>query len=161
MKLLLPHSVYSPQDVASLTMELRQYASWFSHNTIKHDHGSTTATVPPFLSPSALELIRQVSKTELLDQTKLDQLVEAIDILKKKSETITITLAALPSDDLKTQLVTWCRETIHPTVLVTFNMNRAILGGLVVRYRSHIFDWSFRRTILTGAQDFAKVLRRV
>ena len=161
MKLLLPNSVYSPQDIALLDIELREYASWFAHNTIKHELGSKGATVPPLLSPSALELIRQVSKKDLLTQDQLDQLVSAIEALKKNAETITITLAGLPPEDLKRKMVAWSRETINPTVLVSFTMNRTILGGMVVRYRSHIFDWSFRRQLIASPKSFSEVLRRV
>ena len=53
-----------------------------------------------------------------------------------------------------------CRP-VAPDVLVNFQFNATILGGMVVRYGSHVYDWSFRRQILAKRDTFPEVLRRV
>ena len=161
MKLRLPDSVYSSQHLTSLILEIRDYARWFYHNGIKERTNTKHAVLPPFLSPAALELIRTCSGTRLLDQPSLDALIEKLVAYEKNAPCLTITLAAPPSGDVKQTLVAWCRTNIAPNVLVAFQFNATLLGGMVVRYGSHIFDWSFRRQILAARDRFPEVLRRV
>lgn len=161
MKLLLPNSVLSPQDLEALTFEIREYASWFSHNTIKHQAGASRGTKAPELTAAALEVLRNWNAQKLLDQATLAELGAALEDFKASAPSLTITLAAPAGGDLKQTLVTWCRENIAPNVLISFRFNATLLGGMVVRYGSHIFDWSFRREILEHHAKFPEVLRRV
>lgn len=161
MKRSLPDGVSSPQDLTALLLEIQEYSRWFSHNSIKAQLKTKHATLPPTLSPPALELIRDASKKDLLNQQAIDTLIQELEAYKKTATTLTITLAAPPSSDLKKTLVAWCRQHITANVLVTFEFNSTLLGGMVIRYGSHIFDWSFRRQILAAHQNFPEVLRRV
>lgn len=161
MKLTLPATVSSPQDVTALLLELQQYARWFAHNGIKARLGTKHATKPPVLSDAALALVRASTGKDLLNQKTLDELVTALTEHHSSATTITITLAAPATADVKKALVGWCRDNIASDILVSFQLNTSLLGGLVVRYGSHIFDWSFRRQILANKQQFPEVLRRV
>lgn len=161
MKRNLPDSVSSPQDLTALLLEIQEYSQWFSHNSIKERLNTKHVTLPPTLSSAALELIRASSKKELLNQQALDALIMDLDTHIKTANTLTITLAAPPSSDLKKTLVAWCRQNITANILVTFEFNSTLLGGMVIRYGSHIFDWSFRRQILAARKNIPEVLRRV
>lgn len=161
MKLLLPNSVSSPQDLMALTFEVREYASWFSHNTIKHQAGAKRGSQAPALSAAALEVLRSWNAQKPITGDTLVELVTALEDFKETAPSLTITLAAPAGGDLKQTLVTWCRENIAPNVLVSFRFNATLLGGMVVRYGSRIFDWSFRREILEQHAKFPEVLRNV
>lgn len=161
MKLKLPDTISSPQDVTALLLELQQYARWFAHNGIKAKLGTKHATKPPVLSDPALALVRASTGKELLNQTVLDELVAALEAHHRSATAVTITLAAPATADVKKALVGWCRDNIAGDILVSFQLNSSLLGGLVVRYGSHIFDWSFRRQILANKQQFSEVLSRV
>lgn len=145
----------------ALELELREYAKWFTHNAIKERTHAKHASPPPALSDVALQLMRSSSGTSLLSQKHLEELVDALEHYKSHALTLTITLAAPAPNSLKQTLVGWCREHISPNVLVNFQFNSTILGGMVIRYGSHIFDWSFRRRIMEARADFPEVLRRV
>lgn len=161
MKLLLPSSVSSEQDLIGLTLELQAYAKWFSHNAVKERVHAKHTTQPPALSRGALELLRSSTAQKLLSQRDLDELLVLLSQCQKTARTITITLAAPASADLKESLVGWCRTAISPSILVSFKFNSTLLGGMVVRYGSHLFDWSFRRQLLANRAAFPEVLRRV
>ena len=161
MKLALPSSVSSQQDLAALTIEMHDYAKWWSHNAIKLRVGAKTGTPPPVLSPAALELIRSVGNSKLLDQKHIDDIITQLEALKKSADTLTITLAAPATASVKATLVGWCRQNIDPGILVTFQFNSTILGGMVIHYGSRVLDWSFRRQILAARGNFPEVLRRV
>lgn len=161
MKLKLPDSISSPQDLTGLQLEMREYARWFAHDAMKKRVNVKHASEAPTLSPAATELLRSAGAGKSLTSQNIDELIKTLDVYKHSASTLTITLAAPPTNDIKKTLVSWCRENIAPDILVTFQFNSTILGGMVVRYGSRVFDWSFRRQILSARNNFPEVLRRV
>lgn len=161
MKLQLPNSISSQQDVTALLLELRGYANWYSHASIKQRTGVTGTMEPPAVSDAAATVLNDWANGKTLTAPDLDDVMNALEQFKDTAPTISITLAAPATNSLKQTLVAWCRANIAPDVLVTFRFNSTLLGGMVVRYGSHIFDWSFRRQILANRQHFPEVLRRV
>lgn len=161
MTLNLPDSIYSAQDLTAVTLEIREYARWFSHNAIAKRVTNKRVAEPPIMSPAATDLLREWSGKKELTQARLDELIKALEAFKRSAASVTITLAAPPTNDIKQTLVSWCRQNITADILITFQFNATLLGGMVIRYGSHIFDWSFRRQILAARSNFPEVLRRV
>lgn len=161
MKFKLPDSVASSQDLASLLIELRQYTHWFTHESIKKLVSARHRSDPPIVSAAGTEILRFCEADKTLTQQSLESMIETLEKYSGTAPSITITLAAPPTSSIKTTLVAWCRENIAHNILVTFQFNTTLLGGMVVRYGSHIFDWSFRRQILATRQSFPEVLRHV
>jgi hypothetical protein len=162
MKLQLPNSVSSQQDLTALTLEVHNFAAWSSSSTIKNRvSAKSPASEPPVLSPAAKELLGAWGNDKLLSTESLNELSEALKEYAESAPTMTITLAAPPTGDIKQMLVDWCRKNIDPAMLVAFEFNGNLLGGIVVRKGSHIFDWSFRRQILDQRAKFPEALRNV
>lgn len=159
--LVLPDSVSSPQDLLALTIDVRAYARWFSHNSIKARASATRGSQAPAVSPVTIELIRNWTGEVLLSQESLDELIAALEKFRDTAPTLTITLAGPAGGELRKTLVGWCRANIAPNVLVSFRFNATLLGGMVVRYGSRVFDWSFRRQIIANRNGFTEVLRNV
>lgn len=161
MKVRLPETISSPQDLAALILEMRSYASWFRHEDIKKRVSPKHASPPPALSRAATDLIRDLEAKKIHTAAGLDQLISQLESYKKTAPSLIITLPAPPPGSLKTTLVEWCRDTIAPNVMVSFRFNSTILGGMIVQCGSRVFDWSFRRQLLAARDDFPEVLRRV
>lgn len=140
-----------------LVIEARDYSRWVTHDLIKKRVNPKQKSEPPVLSPTTNELIQMNS----VDQNNLNELIESLENYVDNATSITVTLAAPPTGDIKASLTSWCRKNIASNILVNFRFNRTLLGGMVVRYGSHIFDWSFRRQILESGNNFPEVLRRV
>lgn len=158
MKLNLPDSVSSLQDLNALILELRDYKRWFAHAAIKKQvHAGRTGGAPE-LSKAAQQLLTAEKATAT---TQIDELIHSLERYVHSAPSLTITLAAPPTAGIKESLVVWCRKNISPNILVSFQFNSTLLGGMVIRYGSHIFDWSFRRQILAGKDKFSEVLRNV
>lgn len=161
MKLSLPNSVASQQDVTTLQREVQEYARWFAHEAVKKRMSVKHTSVPPQTTPGTSQLIHEWGAKEALTSQRLDKLIHELESYGDKAQTITITLPAPPTNDIKATLVGWCRKNIASDILVTFQFNATILGGMVVRFGSHVYDWSFRRQILAARGTFPEVLRRV
>ena len=159
--LKLDESVSSLQDLRGIVMEIRGYAKWYTHNAIKKRVHVHTLAKEPDMTPAAHTILRNWASGKDLTTKSLDELIKTLETYGNKAPRITITLAALPSAGMKKQLVAWCRDNVAPNVLVDFQFNSTLLGGMVVRSSSHVFDWSFRRQIIAEREKFPEVLRRV
>lgn len=161
MKLNLPTTVGSQQDVTALVREVKEYTRWFAHEAIKKRMNVKHTSVPPLTTPGAAQLIHEWGAKEALTTHRLDELIKELEHYAETARIITITLPAPPTNDIKATLVGWCRTNVAPNILVSFQFNATILGGMVVRFGSHVYDWSFRRQILAARDTFPEVLRRV
>lgn len=161
MKLTLPDTIASRQDLSSLLLEIRNYNKWLNHESVKNKVTRAPIAPAPALTEAGTVLLRSLSAQKRLTPEGIDELLRALETHKKTAPSITMTLAGLPPQTLKNELVAWCRTNLHPAIMINFNVNSTLLGGMVVRYGSRVFDWSFRRQILTSADTFPEVLRRV
>jgi hypothetical protein len=157
----LPNSMSSEQDLRSAILEIQNYAKWFSQNSIKTRYADSKKIEPPALTPGVSQLIDLYGGEKDLTKEKIDELVKQLKQLNETLPKVTITLAAPASSSIKQNIVEWCRKNISQNVLVNFKFNANILGGMVIVYNSHIYDWSFRRQILANRYRFAEVLKNV
>jgi F0F1-type ATP synthase delta subunit len=157
----LPDSISSPQDLRALIVDIKCYTTWFRDSVIKQKRNARQHSAAPIISAAATELLQTWSDKHAITEHSLEQLIESLEHVQSKAPTLTITLAAPPTNGLKRDLTAWCREHLSPKILVTFEFNATLLGGMVVRVGSHIYDWSFRRKILENRSHFPEVLRRV
>lgn len=149
----LPATILSVQDVEGLIVEIKQYGKWLSHNNVKQRLNIPASTELPELTPAAQDIIAGAG-------TDLEGLVGDLEDLRDNAPRLTITLAAPAGGELKRTLSAWCRANIEPDVLISFQFNSTLLGGMVVRYGSHIFDWSFRRRVIDTRSAFPPLLRK-
>lgn len=162
MKLKLHESVASPQDLQALIYELHDYARWYGANSIKKQvHARHGAAAEPELSPATKDVLHDWEQQHPRTRASLDELISQLQHYLKDAKVMTITLAAPPTGGIKKLLTGWCRDNVGPNVLVRFEFNQNLLGGLVMRYGSHIYDWSFRRQILAERAKFPEVLKHV
>lgn len=157
----LPDTICSPQDLTALILEIKEYARWYEHESVKQRTGSKTHSTQPVLSGTTTTLLRSASTNGTLQPVQLEALIRELEKYKASAATITLTLAAPAPERVKKTLTAWCRTQLSPDILVSFEYNRTLLGGMVVRYGSHVHDWSFRRSLLTTNVKFSEVLNRV
>lgn len=161
MKPRLLDNISTPQELKAAIIEVHRYARWYTQESLKAKLSNLKPSEPLSVSQAASAIIHQWSEDKPLSQQRLDELIEYLEDFEASAPNITITLAAPPPTVLKKKLVEWCRKNIDADILVNFQFNSTILGGMVVRYGSHVYDWSFRRQILASRAKFAEVLRRV
>lgn len=162
MKLSLPDTITSKQDLLDLVQELHDYSKWLSHaNILKRTKTKAQNQEDYELSHDAKSIIKNSDISAISDTTALSNLIEEITKYSKSAPKITITLAAPATNDIKKILTGWCRNNLSNKMLIDFEFNRVILGGMVIRFGSHIYDWSFRRQILENRDKFPEVLRNV
>lgn len=157
----LPDSICTPEDLSATLMEIREYSRWYKHELVKHQSGAKVQSTQPVISTVTAEILREKSAQQNVSEQHLDELIEELAKYKRTLPVISITLAAPASGQLKKTLTNWCRQNLATGILVSFAHNRTLLGGMVVRYGSHVYDWSWRRQLLNTPSQFSEVLARV
>jgi hypothetical protein len=157
----LPDSISSPTDITALIMEIRSYQQWYGQYANAARAKTAYHTPQPELSPIASEVIREWAAAEALTASRIDTLIAELEHTATSAPVITITLATAATAEVKRTLVAWCRTHIAADVLVAFRFNATILGGMVVRCGSRVYDWSFRTQLMNGRARFPEVLTHV
>lgn len=161
MKINLPDTVSSRQDLQEVILGVRKYAQWYSQTYVKMRYKPNDKYEVPAISAAATNIINDWNQEKKLSVKRLDELVEALQDLEATAPAMSLTLAAPAPGSLKKELLKWCRKNIAPNILVDFKFNSTILGGMVVSIGSHVYDWSFRREILAALEKFPEVLKNV
>jgi hypothetical protein len=151
--------VLSVDDLKSVILEVRKYITWFSQTEIKMKVTKDNSYELPAISATATEVINEWLNGNPPTQKNLEGLLLALEDFEASAPRVTITLAAPPPNSLKQSLSGWFRQNVSPNMLVNFKFNGTILGGMVISYKSHIYDWSFRRQVLANREKFPEVLR--
>jgi len=157
MKISLPSNLATIQDLSSLIIELHNYSRWVDHQNIKSKFKANSNKDTFELSEPSKLLVRELGT----DKTKIQDLLRRLEDLKSTSNIMTITLPTAPTELTRELLIDWCRKNIAGDILFSFQFNSNLLGGMVLRYKSRIFDWSFRRRILEKRYDFPEVIKNV
>lgn len=157
----LPSTISSPSDLTALILDVRRYAKWFLEATVAGRVRALHQDPQPEISPAAADMIRAWASETPLTSQRLDELIVTLEMILKRAPVVTITLAAPAPAEVKRTLVNWCRQEIDPEILVTLTFNATILGGMIVRVGSRVYDWSFRRQIMDNRRKFSEAVARV
>src|SRR5438105_2668466 len=114
MKIQLPDTVWSQQDLKALILQIHSYQSWLAQTSVKEHYGGGSAEHPPSVSQTAVNLIKDWGKEQEINQKSLDDLIAALNELEANTPYMSITLAAPPPNGLKKSIIAWCRENIDP-----------------------------------------------
>lgn len=157
----LPPTIASPQDVSNLLIEIKEYARWFEHEMVKRKMHASGQSTQPILTHTTNEYLRELNAAQSLTTGRLEKLIADLERYKEVAPRLTITLAAPVTPPIRHQLIEWCRTNLSPDTLITFQFNSTLLGGLVVRCGSRVFDWSFRRQLLNNQQQLTETFAHV
>ena len=157
----LPRTVTTPSELTALILDIRTYSKWFSQYEIATKTNSHYSIGQPEISATAAEFIRGYAQTNPLTAARLGEIIDSLEQIQTHAPTVTITLAAAANHEVRQTIVQWCREHLDANILIHFRFNATILGGMVVRAGSHIYDWSFRRAIMENRGRLPEVMHRV
>lgn len=162
MTLSLPSQLYSTRQLDGLVLEMSQYADFLRSAAITQIVANGAApTEEPSWSAIVPLVIRAAGITDPMSAEDLDNLVLVLKDLQQTAPSCNLTLAAVPNQLHMQRIVTWFRQNIDPNMLISFEVNRAVLGGVVVRAGSHIYDYSWRKQLLAKKDLIPEIINRV
>lgn len=158
----LPPSIYSPDQLSSVTWELSRLISILRKEAIRSTvTKSSTKSEAITEIPVLLQDLLKASNVAQDDQPKLEQLQKEIKTLRDSAPSVHITLAAFPPISIKKQLVQWMRDEVSPRVLCIFSVRGDIGGGVIIRTNSRQFDFSFRSKLIDNRRRIGELFADV
>jgi hypothetical protein len=154
---VLPDEVYSPEQLQACLLEVDRLMDRRQLQDIQHKQVASRRRAGEVeLSPDLAAVLG--SAATALTAKQLDGCQQRMQAWLKQPVThLTFPAPAPPSTKLA--MVRWFREHVSPTALLKFEVNRNIVGGMVVRTEGSIFDFSFRRLLLEHRDRIPELLR--
>lgn len=153
MSVALPTDVYSPDQLSELLLQLQDVISVVRGNIARTGNGQAE---PVTLSPELEQLL--TGNTIAVDDTDaLESLAQELEIILDKAPSVHVLLAAMPGRAIRRQLVTWFRTEVNPLTLLTFAARSDLGGGAIVQAGSHLYDLSFRRSIIDNKARLTEI----
>lgn len=146
----LPIDIYSPDQLSELVLELQDLAAALRDGTARGD------THEVAISPGLASLLN-ANQTNNTDVNGVEALTKDVEATLQVAPTVHILLAASPNRVTKRQLVEWFRTEINPQTLLTFAARGDLGGGAIVQAGSHLYDMSFRRSIIDNKARMTEI----
>ncbi len=151
----LPVDLNSPDQLSATSMELATYISQL-HDASVRAKSQGKDMILPDMSDLLTELLR-ASGIDPEDTGSLEDIRKQLDELLNKAPVVHLTLAALPARTFKRKITLWFRTEVHPQALLTFSARADLGGGVVVQAGSHVYDYTFRRSILDNKKRISEL----
>lgn len=150
MATLLPIDVYSPDQLSELVLELQDLAAALRDERARGDANEVS------ISPD-LSALLTANKTESTSAEAVEALTKEVEATLQSAPTVHVLLAASPNRVMKRQFVEWFRTEINPQTLMTFAARSDLGGGAIVQAGSHLYDMSFRRSIIDNKARLTEI----
>ena len=153
--LALPVDLNSPDQLSATSLELAAYMSSLRDAAVRAKSNGQDIQLPD-MSDLLTELLR-ASGVDPENSAGLDDMRTQLDQLLNKAPVVHLTLAALPARTFKRKMTLWFRTEVHPFILLTFAARADLGGGVVLQSGSHVYDYTFRRSILDNKKRISEL----
>jgi len=148
----LPVDVYSPDQLSELLLQLQDVAGVVRGAAARKNADAEPVTLSP-----ELEQLLSINKITVDDANALDDLGKQIQATLDKAPAVHVMLAAMPGRAIRRQLTAWFRTQVNPLTLITFAARSDLGGGAIVQAGSHLYDLSFRRSIIDNKKRLTEI----
>lgn len=155
MALNLPLTVVTKLDMLRLVRESMALNEYLMQAALRS--GGQPMQQLPKLS-RLLDDTARVNGVNLLDANHRRALQAALDDLKEHAPTVHVSFAAEPSAAFLTQMITWLRTNIHPSVIMQVGLQPQIAAGCIVRTENKLFDFSLRAAFTSKRDQLGAML---
>ncbi|MBP6917023.1 F0F1 ATP synthase subunit delta [Candidatus Saccharibacteria bacterium] len=153
MELKLPVIINSKQDITYVYRELRSFLDTVEQSAIRGDDPINYPAIT-----SSLRALAQENKLDLRDQNVCKQLLNDLELLKKKALSIHISFPADPSQEVLQKLIIWFRKNVNPQIIIQVGLQPTIAAGVVVRTPNKRFDFSLRQHLYSNRAKLKEAL---
>lgn len=141
-----PAEIISPDQVRQALGELESLRSWLKDYDRSVRVGAVTAAPRPPMGPDTKLLHGEIDWAKVkLEQ--VDDLISDIEARLNSAPEVHVSLPAFPLEEVKKDLANWFRNNISPKILLSFSGDSTLSGGMVVRTRNHLYNFSLSRQL--------------
>jgi F0F1-type ATP synthase delta subunit len=151
-QLQLPQALVSRSDAARTSRQLEALTEALDQAKMRQQDANLQ------VSPLLQELA-ELNKLDLNQTNDRQQLADLLRNLSKNGQSIHISFAAQPSNQVTDKLVDWFRQQVDPLLLLEIGLQPSIAAGCIVRTPSKYFDFSMRQHLLRNRKDLVERLK--
>lgn len=107
-----------------------------------------------------LQSLVQTNRT-VFDSAGLRGIEQGIATILDSAPVFDLIFAASPHDTFLLEVGRWFRSSIHQDSLFKISVRRSLAGGMVLRSKNRIFDFSLRPKIIENKQKIPEVVKNV
>lgn len=154
-----PTEVVTVVQVQQALEEMARLRGWLKQSERSVKVGAITNAPRPVVGAHTQAIAGELDlkKANLAD---LEELTDAVERNLQQSIEIHITLPDLPQADIKSNFANWFRNNISPKILLNFSADSGLAGGMVVRTRNHIYNFSLSRQLWQQRALIPEIVRR-
>jgi len=157
----LPDDVYSPDQVGIVLWELDKVIGALRDvDTRRMVSGAEVAGSDVHISALLLSVLRSSGVSER-DLGALESLQTELQAVRTSAPVAHFLLSALPNRSFKRELVAWCRQNLHQSLLMTFATRGDLGGGFVLRVGSKQYDFTYRAQLLSDKARLVEIFDNV
>lgn len=159
LNLKLPDFIYSHEQIGLYLLQLDHYKTILLQQKTKN----TSALGPGGdkrnnISPELKKYVDSATSGKPATQELLEEIYKFLKEAHDAGPRLHLTLATLPNETFKRDMAAWARQNIDELALVSFSYDRSIVGGVVVRTRNKIFDFSYSKKLLNPSKKISEFI---
>ena len=157
MSLKLPPEVYSRDQLGIVLWEIGVLVAQLRNDATRQKISGVTSDSSKHHVSAFLLAILRANSVDKANLNALEALESELVQIRDTAPVAHMVLPALPNRTLKQQLVTWFRDEISESTLVSFSVRGDIGGGFILRIGSKQYDFTFRRQLLDNKHRIAEI----
>lgn len=114
---------------------------------------------PPAMPAELLAFLKAQFGSDTVTIERLEEIKKFFQEITKRSPSVHIMLAFLPTAGERAQITRWFRDNIAADILLSFSQNSNLIGGMLIRGRTRIFDLSLRTVLLANKNRVGELLK--
>ena len=142
VKLMLPNSVATKNELARLVQELERIDAALIEVTARKRVGAAVGEGPRY-SDQMIDFLN-VNNITLDDSRVRSGLLVWLRKLKNTAPIVHLTFASQADTESLQHLVDWVRQSIHVQAVLTVGLQPDLIGGVYVRTKNRVHDFSMR-----------------
>lgn len=158
--LKLPDTISSPDQIMAFIEDLADYQAYIRKLNVaaKVKVDSPSGLESPSMPIELVEFLKSQFGNEEVAIARLEEIKTFFKEVKASCPSIHIMMAYLPTVSERAEIVHWFRNNIAENILINFTQNSDVIGGLLIRTRTKIFDMSFRTVLLANKARLAELI---
>jgi F0F1-type ATP synthase delta subunit len=143
----LPSSIYTTSQLRQLQRELQQLTTLRSAKNV-----SLSNLMQDFAIANGIKKFDTVVAKKLLSY---------VDLAITSAPEISISLASMPNDEERGELVRWLRNAFGPQLMLHIIVQPTILAGCVLRTNKQVYDWSLQHALEANVDKLTQKVAHV
>lgn len=162
MESKLLEKIYTLNNLNLLILYLKDYSAMLLQNELRSladKNGLGVNIIKTNIPSQFISMIEGKLDLDIASSKDVDSYVAKLEQTKKNASVVYITVADIISSEFLTEIVRWLRNNIKDDILVEFNQDPSIIGGVMIRNKNKMFDYSYKALLEANKEKVNEIIK--